>query len=106
MDFGGRIRNLRKEKGIKATELSEKVQISQPYLSQIEHGTKQPPIDVIVNVCKVLNIPLSQFFAEDQENLPSDIVLLIETAKKLSKEELEHLNKFLLSTLERTKEDT
>lgn len=75
MDFGGRIRNLRKEKGIKATELSEKVQISQPYLSQIEHGTKQPPIDVIVNVCKVLNIPLSQFFAEDQENLSISYLL-------------------------------
>lgn len=60
--------------------------------------------DVIVNVCKVLNIPLSQFFADDQEHLPTDIIQLIETAKKLSYEERKYLNKFLQSTLERTED--
>lgn len=102
MDIGQRMRQLRKDNGWTLTELAEKIQISQPYLSQIERGDKQPPVDVIVNVCKTLDIPLSQFFENEEDQLPTDILQLIETAKKLSSEERKYLNQFLQSTLKRT----
>ncbi len=102
MEIGQRMRQLRKDKGMTLTELAEKIKISQPYLSQIERGDKQPPIDVIVNVCKIFDIPLSQFFVDEEDRLPTDILQLIETAKKLSPEERKYLNQFLQSTLERT----
>ena len=102
MDIGQRMRQLSKDNGWTLTELAEKIQISQPYLSQIERGDKQPPVDVIVNVCKTLDIPLSQFFENEEDQLPTDILQLIETAKKLSSEERKYLNQFLQSTLKRT----
>ncbi|QQK76272.1 helix-turn-helix transcriptional regulator [Salicibibacter cibarius] len=105
MEIGQRIREIRKNTGLTLTELAEKIQISQPYLSQIELGGKQPPIDVIVNICKAIDIPLAEFFADEDDHLPTDILQLIETAKKLSSEEREYLNQFLQSTVKRAKKN-
>lgn len=105
MDIGRRIRGLRKDKGMTLTKLAEEIQISQPYLSQIERGDKQAPVDVIVKVCNVLGMPLSEFFADEQSQLPPDILQLIEAVKKLSPSERKYLNQFLRSTLERKEND-
>ena len=43
MDFGSRIRSLRKEKDISLRELSERVGMDFTYLSKIENGKVEPP---------------------------------------------------------------
>ncbi|WP_054950730.1 helix-turn-helix domain-containing protein [Numidum massiliense] len=106
MNIGLRIRELRLSQGITVTELAEKIQISQPYLSQIERGDRQAPIDVIGNICQVFKISLSQFFADEQTQLPPDILQLIEAAKQLTPLERKYLNMFLQLSLERKSRDS
>lgn len=77
-------------------ELAKLLQISQPYLSQIETGKKVLPIDILIKICNVLGITLEQFFSEkdnfkNMTNL-NDVVNLV---KKLEEDELEALKTFL-----------
>ena len=62
------LRELRKEKHIKAVTIADKLQISQSYLSEIENGKKKLPLNLLnsevsstlsaVNCCKA--IPISK----------------------------------------------
>ena len=55
MNVGENIRIRRESLGIKQAELAENVGISQPMLSQIERGTKNPSIQVGRVIAKYLN---------------------------------------------------
>jgi HTH-type transcriptional regulator, competence development regulator len=43
MDFGGRIRELRKRKGISLRDFADQIKIDFTYLSKIENGKVDPP---------------------------------------------------------------
>ncbi len=56
MDFGTRIRSLRKEHDLTLRELAEKIGIDFTYLSKIENGKGDPPAeDTIRRLAKVLD---------------------------------------------------
>jgi transcriptional regulator with XRE-family HTH domain len=44
---------------LKQTELSEKLQISNSYLSEIENGIKSPSVELLGKYSKVFRIPVS-----------------------------------------------
>ncbi|WP_416147631.1 helix-turn-helix domain-containing protein [Salipaludibacillus sp. HK11] len=100
MQIGNRIKNLRKAKQLKSTELAKKAFISQPYLSDIEHGRTTPSLDRLQSICTVLEVSLSDFFG-DTSALPPDIHSIIENIQKLSEEEREYLGKFIASIVNR-----
>lgn len=55
MDFGSRIRDLRKEKDISLRDLADRVGLDFTYLSKIENGKVEPPSeDKIRKMAKVL----------------------------------------------------
>ena len=62
MNLGQSIRELRKHKGLKQCELSNRIDISQAYLSGIETGNRTPSMDVIEKISKSLNIPIPIMF--------------------------------------------
>ena len=51
-------RTLRKEKGLSQERLAKLVQVSQPFIAEIESGRKKPSVDVLMRICAVLDISL------------------------------------------------
>lgn len=62
--IGATIRNLRKEKGMTLTELAKAVGVSQPFLSQIERGTKTVSIPLGVEIANVLGCTIEDLAKE------------------------------------------
>lgn len=53
------LRLLRVFNNIKATDLAAQLEISKSYLSEIEHGKKQPTIDLLDKYAEILHIKTS-----------------------------------------------
>ena len=58
MDYRPLIREKRKEKGLSQERLAKLVQVSQPFIAEIESGRKKPSVDVLMRICAVLDISL------------------------------------------------
>ena len=58
MDYRTLIREKRKEKGLSQERLAKLVQVSQPFIAEIERGRKKPSVDVLMRICAVLDISL------------------------------------------------
>ena len=58
MDYRTLIREKRKEKGLSQERLAKLVQVSQPFIAEIESGRKKPYVDVLMRICAVLDISL------------------------------------------------
>jgi transcriptional regulator with XRE-family HTH domain len=93
MDIGSRIREIRKLKKLRLIDLAKLAGISRVYLSDIERNKKVPPLQTLDRICQALEITLGDFFAEERPELAPDLRRLLETAKKLSPEQREHLQK-------------
>ncbi|MBC5732326.1 helix-turn-helix transcriptional regulator [Flavonifractor sp. DFI.6.63] len=65
MDYKTLIREKRKEKGISQGKLAGLVQVSQPFIAEIESGRKKPSLDVLMRICTVLEISL---FGEERKD--------------------------------------
>ena len=58
MDYRTLIREKRKEKGLSQERLAKLVQVTQPFIAEIESGRKKPSVDVLMRICAVLDISL------------------------------------------------
>ena len=58
MDYRTLIREKRKAKGLSQERLAKLVQVSQPFIAEIESGRKKPSVDVLMRICAVLDISL------------------------------------------------
>ena len=58
MDYRTLIREKRKEKGLSQERLAKLVQVSPPFIAEIESGRKTPSGDVGRRFCGVLDISL------------------------------------------------
>ena len=86
LEFGARIRQLRKEAGMTQRELADKINIDFTYLSKIECGTVPPPSEkVISRLAKILNVGKDELLILAGK-FPSDIVQILK-----NKEALQHL---------------
>ncbi len=60
--LGGRIKEIRKLKGLSQEELAERVAIDPKHLSRIEVGRGFPSLDTLENLAKCLKVDLKDFF--------------------------------------------
>ncbi|BBB90489.1 MAG TPA: helix-turn-helix transcriptional regulator [Methylomusa anaerophila] len=95
MEIGSRIREVRELKRIKLNELAHLAGISRVYLSDIERNKKMPLIPTLERICAGLGITLADFFTEEKSELAPELCRLLETAKKLTPEQQEYLQKLL-----------
>ena len=58
MGYRTLIREKGKEKGLSQERLAKLVQVSQPFIAEIESGRKKPSVDVLMRICAVLDISL------------------------------------------------
>jgi transcriptional regulator with XRE-family HTH domain len=62
--LGADVRSLRKSRGITLLELSEKLDRSVGWMSQVERDISEPSIDELRSISRILNVPLSIFFGQ------------------------------------------
>jgi len=60
--FGGRVRELRKEKGISQEELSYKADLHRTYIGMIERAEKNLTLTNIEKIAKALDIDIKKLF--------------------------------------------
>jgi len=93
--IGSKLRSLRQSKGLTTQQLADKVNVSQSYISRFENNKAVPDIDMLHRILTALDSDLATFFASDMENMPVDLIQLIDTIKTLSPEARVKLNEFL-----------
>lgn len=59
-EIGSRIRKYREIKGLSQTQLAKKIGVSSGRLSNWEQGMYRPNADILVNICKALDISPSE----------------------------------------------
>ena len=65
MNYRELIRKKREEKGISQNQLAKLLSISQPYMNQIETGSRNPTLPLLMKICDILEIPM---FGENTQN--------------------------------------
>jgi transcriptional regulator with XRE-family HTH domain len=77
--FGRHIRELRQDKELSLRELAKKLEISAPFLSDIELGKRYPSEDVLISIARELRVSLDNLKAYDARPPVEDIKRLAET---------------------------
>lgn len=91
MEVGSNIRRLRKEQDLDQEELANRIGITQPYLSQLETGQRDPSMSLLREICDELGLSLPEFFLFSMD------VKDIQPDRREAFEELRpHLERFLL----------
>lgn len=68
--FKNRVKDLRKEKGISAREMSLRLGQSENYVNHIENGKILPSMNGFFLICDFFGITPQEFFAEGKESSP------------------------------------
>jgi len=66
-----KIRQIRKERGLRLAQLSESTGLSKALLSRIENNQSSPPIATLSKIAHGLDVPISVFFEEEKTNSES-----------------------------------
>ena len=66
MDIGGKIKQLRTQKGLTLEELASRSELTKGFLSQLERNLTSPSIDSLDDILEALGTNLADFFQEDK----------------------------------------
>ncbi len=89
-EFSQRLSVLRLNKDVSAREMSLAIGQSSSYINNIETGVNFPSMTVFFYICEYLEITPQEFFEVDSKN-PVKEKELLQAAKGLSNEQLDHL---------------
>lgn len=95
LDYGQRIKYFRDVAGISANALAKNVCLDPTTIYKIEANDSKPSLGSLERICDALGISLADFFAEDRLDLEPELRRLLNSAKKLSPEQREYLQKLL-----------
>jgi transcriptional regulator with XRE-family HTH domain len=97
MDIAARIIELRKELGWSQHKIAERSGLSQPFISDIESGKKQPTLDSLLKLSDGLGISLIDFISGEDKfhSLPPHLATLLTQARHLTPSQVEALNHFI-----------
>ncbi|MGA3371346.1 MAG: helix-turn-helix transcriptional regulator [Terracidiphilus sp.] len=85
LKIGTSIRAFRLQKGLSQGDIEKKTGLLRCYLSRVENGHTVPSLDTLSKIARALDLPITQFFAEDSLDRHSKL-------QRLSDEELRFLN--------------
>lgn len=89
-DFVKRLVDLRQNKRVSARDMSLSLGQSPSYINNIENGINYPSMTVFFYICDYFGITPKEFFDTESTN-PSKVGELLDAAKGLSNEQLDHL---------------
>lgn len=100
--IGKNIKAARAKKGITQDELSNLVEASTSYISEIETGNANPSLTILINIARVLDTTVDCLLGDIQANVNEEYVL---RAKDILADCSDDERKFLLDCMEHIKED-
>jgi transcriptional regulator with XRE-family HTH domain len=62
--IGSALRRLRLQRGMTLRQLSESSRVSLPYLSEVERGRKEVSSEILMTICVVLGLSISDLLSE------------------------------------------
>jgi transcriptional regulator with XRE-family HTH domain len=65
INIGMTIRDFRLQKGMSQGDIEKRTGLLRCYLSRVENGHTVPSLETLQKIASALDLPLSQFFAED-----------------------------------------
>lgn len=89
-EFAVRLAKLRENKGVSARDMSLSMGQNPGYINNIESGKSLPSLPGFFYICEYLGISPMEFFDAENSN-PTKSKELLDAAKSLSSEQLEHL---------------
>jgi transcriptional regulator with XRE-family HTH domain len=72
-NLGGRVRSLRRQRGLTLKELGRLAGLSHPFLSQVERGLARPSVASVERIADALGVPVAHLWAPPR---PRDVRLL------------------------------
>ncbi|MBQ8284637.1 MAG: helix-turn-helix transcriptional regulator [Clostridia bacterium] len=67
MDLGGKIKQMRNQKGLTQEELADRCELTKGYISQLENNLNSPSIATLADILVALGSNLGEFFREEKE---------------------------------------
>ncbi|ADY56306.1 helix-turn-helix domain protein [Syntrophobotulus glycolicus DSM 8271] len=95
MNYGKRVKYFRDVAGISANALAKNVCLDPTTIYKIEANDAKPSLGSLERICEALGISLADFFSEDNQELEPELRRLLNTAKKLTTEQRDYLQKLL-----------
>lgn len=89
-EFIQRLVQFRLQKGVSARDMSLSIGQSAGYINNIENGVNLPSMTTFFYICDYLGVSPRDFF-DTQSTAPSKAVQLLEAAKTLEPDQLDHL---------------
>ena len=97
MELGAKLKKMRKSKGISVYRLSDLTGLSADHIRKIERDAKVPTVETIRRYLAPLDVSLSEFFYEDEEQVfvTPDEKHLIDVYRLLSEDKAKALIEFI-----------
>ena len=74
VELGARLRRLRKERGWRLEDLTERTELSKAYLSRLEMGERQPSLAALFSLARAYGVPIASLF--EPEPVAGDLVVV------------------------------
>lgn len=71
MNFGKRLRQLRKEKGLTQAELAKLLSIGESTVSFYESGKRQPDYETLIRLAEVFNVSVDYLLGRTEHKAPN-----------------------------------
>lgn len=108
MKIGTTIRAFRLQRGLSQGDIERKTGLLRCYLSRVENGHTMPSLDTLSKIALALDLPISQFFAEDSvgskfsaQRLSDDEVRFLTQIRRYSSNLNESDRKLLLAMVKK-----
>ena len=103
--LGDNIRTLRIEKGWTQVYLADRLQITAPFLAQIESGKRGTSLELVESVADLFGIPIASLFLEQITNYAESETYVRDVELKIAEKQLQEIiSENIKKTFERLRE--
>lgn len=103
--LGDNIRTLRIEKGWTQVYLADRLQITAPFLAQIESGKRGTSLELVESVAELFGIPIASLFLEQITNYAESESYVRDVELKIAEKQLQEIiSENITKTFERLRE--
>ena len=103
--LGDNIRTLRIEKGWTQVYLADRLQITAPFLAQIESGKRGTSLELVESVAELFGIPIASLFLEQITNYAESKSYVRDLELKIAEKQLQEIiSENIQKTFERLRE--
>ena len=103
--LGDNIRTLRIEKGWTQVYLADRLQITAPFLAQIESGKRGTSLELVESVAELFGIPMASLFLEQKTNYAESESYVRDVELKIAEKQLQEIiSENIKKTFERLRE--